>query len=128
MVSLDACFLIDLLKGDPTALALAAKLEASGDPICVTPPAAVEVLSGGVHAGPKPLARARDLIDSLHLLPFDSEAIGVTSGLAAAMMDRGNRLGEGDLFIAGISLRHHQRLITRDRGFALVPGLEVEFY
>lgn len=128
MVSLDACFLIDLLNGENAATSLAATLEAEGDPICITPPAAVEVMAGGLHVGGKYLGRARELLGSLHLLAFDDEAIEVASRLAAQLMARGERIGEGDLFIAGISLRHRQRLITRDRGFARVPGLSVEFY
>lgn len=128
MVSLDACFLIDLLHGDPAAAELAARLEASGEPTCVTPPASVEVLAGETHVGGKYVEKARELISSLHRLEFDDEAIETTSRLAARLIEKGERLGEGDLFIAGISLRHRQRLITRDRGFARVPGLEVEFY
>ena len=128
MVSLDACFLIDLLHGDSAAAELAARLETSGEPTCVTPPASVEVLAGEMHAGGRYFQKASDLLASLHLLAFDDEAVKMTSRLAARLMERGERIGEGDLFIAGISLRHRQRLITRDRVFARVPGLEVEFY
>ena len=37
-------------------------------------------------------------------------------------------MGENDLWIAGIALRHGLPLVTRDRAFARVPGLKVVSY
>ncbi len=37
-------------------------------------------------------------------------------------------LGENDLWIAGLALRHGFTLVTRDRAFARVPGLRVLAY
>jgi len=37
-------------------------------------------------------------------------------------------MGENDLWIAGIALRHGLPLVTRDRAFARVPGLKIFAY
>lgn len=37
-------------------------------------------------------------------------------------------MGENDLWIAGIALRHGLTLVTRDRMFSRVPGLKVKPY
>jgi len=37
-------------------------------------------------------------------------------------------MGENDLWIAGLALRHGQPLVTRDRAFSRVPGLCVLAY
>ena len=37
-------------------------------------------------------------------------------------------MGENDLWIAGIALRHGLRLVTRDAAFSRVPGLRVVSY
>ncbi len=37
-------------------------------------------------------------------------------------------MGENDLWIAGIALRHGLPLVTRDRAFARIPGLKIFAY
>ena len=37
-------------------------------------------------------------------------------------------MGENDLWIAGIALRHGLTLVTRDRIFSRVPGLRIKPY
>jgi predicted nucleic acid-binding protein len=128
MVSLDSTFLIDLLKRRPAATSLAAAFVRDGIQTCVTPPAAVEVMAGGHRLGGSYLERVRAMLASLPLLPFDEEAIESSARIAADLIARGESLSEGDLLIAGISMRHNEELITRDRAFARVRGLSVRFY
>lgn len=128
MASLETTFLIDLLKNEPAAVALAKTLEGSGEPRCVTAPAAAEVLIGAHLQGGRALAKARELLDSLVFLEFDREAYLEAGRLGALLIERGDQLATPDLLIAAISKRHGQRLITRDRAFSRVPGLSVETY
>ena len=127
-VSLDSSFLIDLLAGLPRAVLKARELDSSGEPRYVTPPAASEVLFGGYRLGGAYLERSRQFVDGLPLLPFDPVACQVAGRLGAELLSRGRPLGQGDLFIAAISMRHGQRLLTRDRSFGQVPGLVLEGY
>jgi len=128
MVSLDSSFLIDLLAGEPRAVAKALELDRSAEPRYLTAPAAAEVMLGGYRLGGSYFERARQLIDGLPLLAFDRASYHQAGRLGAELLKRGLPIGQGDLFIASISLRHGERLLTNDRGFSRVPGLAVETY
>lgn len=128
MVSLDSSFLIDLLAGERRAVEKARSLDDSGEPRYITPPAAAEVLLGAYRLGGPYLARTEFLINALPLLPFDSRACHEAGRIGAELARRGTPLGQGDLFIGAITLRHGQRLLTRDRSFRLVPNLTTESY
>ncbi len=128
MVSLDSTFLIDLLRRRGTAVEMAAAFEHAKVPVYIAPPAAVEVLAGGHRLGGEHLQRVRLLLASLPVLPFDDAAIETSARIAADLMARGERLSESDLLIAGISLRHGEEVVTRDRSFGRVRGLSVRFY
>jgi predicted nucleic acid-binding protein len=128
MVSLDASFLIDLLAGEGDAVAKGLELDQSREPRFVAPPAAAEVMVGAHVLGGPYLVRTRLLVDNLPVLPFDRFAYNEAGRLGAELLKRGIALGASDLFVAAITLRHGERLLTRDRSFSRVPGLLVETY
>jgi len=128
MVSLDSTFVIDLLKRRASAVEMAASFDRKGTQACISPPAAVEVLAGGQRLGGEYRQRVRALLASLPLLPFDQDAIDTSARIAADLMSRGEQLSEGELLIAGISMRHGEEVVTRDRAFGRVRGLSVRFY
>ena len=128
MVSLDSTFLIDLLRRVPAAVAHLDRLEASREPRFVTPPAAAEVMVGAHGIGGQSLRVAEEMLESLQWLEFDWESCRLAGRIEADLIARGEPLSAADLFIAAVSLRHGQRLVTRDRGFARVPGLRLETY
>jgi len=128
VVSFDTTFLIDLRMGAPEALLKAKELEDSGEPKCVTSPAAAEFLVGAHRVGGRQLERSRALLRSLVLLDADLEACDEAGRIGAQLFARGEPLSANDLLIAATSKRHGQRLLTRDRTFSRVPGLAVETY
>lgn len=128
MVSLDSSFLIDLLAGDRSASRRASELDVEGEIQFITAPAAAEVLVGGYRLGGQYLERAKSLVDRLPVLPFDRESYHAAGRLAAELLVRGRPLGQSDLYIAAITLRHDQPLLTRDAGFQRIPGLSVVSY
>jgi len=128
MVSLDSSFLIDLLTGNARAIEKARELDSRHEPRYITPPAASEVLVGAFRLGGAYYTRTKLLVDSLPLLQFDRVACQEAGRLGAELSARGTPMGQSDLFIAAISLRHGERLLTRDRAFVQVPGLSIEGY
>jgi predicted nucleic acid-binding protein len=128
MVSLDSSFLIDLLAGDESARHHATLLDNAGKIQFITAPAAAEVLVGGYRAGGRYLDRTKSLLDALPMLPFDRESYHAAGRLAAELLSRGSPVGQSDLYIAAISLRHDQPLLTRDSAFQRIPGLSVLSY
>jgi len=128
VVSLDSSFLIDLLAGESRAVTKARELDQSAESRFLTAPAAAEVLLGAYRLGGSYFERTKILIDGLPLLNFDREAYHRAGQLGAEMSKRGISIGQGDLFIAAISVRHGERLLTNDRCFSRVPGLGLETY
>lgn len=66
------------------------------------------------------------VLPALTILPFDEECAGVYGGLRSGLERQGQRLGEADLMIAAIALRHGLVLVSGNvRHFSRVPGLKV---
>jgi predicted nucleic acid-binding protein len=128
VVSLGSSFLIDLLAGEPGAVSRAAELDRSSEPRFLTAPAASVVLIGAYRLGGSYFERTRALVDGLPLLAFDRAGYHQAGRLGAELLKRGTPLGQGDLFVAAISMRYGERLLTNDRAFSGVPGLAVETY
>jgi predicted nucleic acid-binding protein len=128
VVSLDSSFLIDLLAGEIRAVTKARELDQSTESRYITAPAAAEVMIGAYRVGGVYFDRTKLLIDGLPLLNFDREAYQKAGQLGAEMSKRGSPIGQGDLFIAAISLRHGERVLSNDRSFSRIPGLSVETY
>jgi predicted nucleic acid-binding protein len=128
LVSLDSTFLIDLLAGNTRAITKARDLDRTGETRYITAPAASEVLVGGYRLGGRYFERTKMLVDGLQVLPFDRLSSHAAGRLGAELVARGTPIGQADLFIAAITLRHGERLLTCDKGFAGVPGLSIESY
>jgi len=128
VVSLETTFLVDLLNGEAAAVRRAEELQAQGETLCVASPAVAEVLIGAYYVGGPELARAQELLESLIFLELDREACEEAGRIGADLIVRGEALGSADLFIAAISKRHGQRLLTRDRAFSRIRGLTLETY
>lgn len=128
MVSADSTFLIDVLRGHVGAVRRLETLVARREPRFVSPPAVCEVLVGAQLGGEKERRSAEGLLATFSRLEFDEEACRLAGKIGADLVRSGEALSGPDLFIAAISLRHGQPLLTRDRAFARVPGLSVETY
>ena len=126
MVSLNSTYLIDLLDGEEGAVRRAQLLDREGEPRFVT--AAAEVLLGGYRMGGRYLERSQAVVDGLALLPFDREAYHEAARLGAWLSARGTPVGSADLFIAAISKRHGEAVLTRDPAFHRLPGVIVDSY
>ena len=74
------------------------------------------------------LEAAEGLLASATWLEFDSESARMAGRIGADLIAQGPPVAGPDLFIAAISLRHGQPLLTRAHGFARVKGLMVETY
>jgi len=128
MASLDSTFPIDLLRRVPDAGDHLDRLESSREPRFVTPPAAAELLVRAHGIGGRSPRVAEELLHSLQRLDLDWEACRLAGRIEADPIARGEPMDAVDLFIAAVTLRHGQRLVTRDRGFARARGLPVETY
>jgi predicted nucleic acid-binding protein len=128
MVSLGSSYLIDLLRGRAEAVTKAAELGRTVERRFVTPPAAAEVLVGAHLLGGSYPERTRRRVDHVAVLHFDRASFHEAGRLGAELIQPGRPPSQSELFIAAIPRRHGERLLARDAGFDLVPGLAVVHY
>ena len=65
-----------------------------------------------------------DVVQCLHVLPFDSECAAHAARLRVALEAAGTPIGPHDTMIAATALRHGATLVTRNvREFSRVAGL-----
>jgi predicted nucleic acid-binding protein len=62
------------------------------------------------------------------IVPFDAESAVIYADIASTLSGSGRRISTFDELIAAIALRHDEPLVTRDRHFAAVEGLELISY
>ncbi|MDD1687256.1 type II toxin-antitoxin system VapC family toxin [Methanoregula sp.] len=122
---MDTCFLIDLMKGDPDAQAVA-RLPTT---LKTTSISSAEFLYGAKQSGKKNMYDfSEKFLRFFPVLPFDEESAVIYAGIAHAFSGTGRHISTFDELIAAIALRHDEPLVTRDRHFSVVEGLEVISY
>jgi len=121
----DTCFLIDLMKGDPDAEA-AARLHAA---LKTTSISSAEFLYGAKQSGKKNMCDLSEkFLRFFPVLPFDAESAVIYADIASSLSGSGRHISTFDELIAAIALRHDEPLVTRDRHFSAIEGLEIISY
>lgn len=109
---------------------VAEELERAQDPIYTTAINWAEICYGlARHPSGERLRRhyRRMVLPALEILDFDAGCAEVYGRLRAELEANGKRLGEADLMIASIALRHRLLLVSGNtRHFRRVPGLRLE--
>jgi|SRR3989344_8720838 len=81
-----------------------------------------EVLSGATQSERSTIA---DLFRGLEILPFDCSAAQMSPEIKKRIIKAGKTIGELDVFIAATALAHNIPLLTTDKDFKNVEGLQV---
>src|SRR3989442_458999 len=123
---LDTTFLVDLLAGDPAAVAFADPL---AEPVAVSAVSFYELLYGGGGGGRLSPggARARDYA----VLPADFEVCSMAASIQARLGEVGQLIPVLDAIIAGTAVLAGIPLVTMDEHFRRIPpdfGLAVRAY
>lgn len=127
----DTSFVIDLMQGDPDALATLEELEDGSESLHV-PSLVFYELWEGIQRSDEPL-RERDEVQAvleahpgLDLTPAAARRAGRLSG---DLIERGEMLDDVDVLLAGMALEEGRGIVTRDGDdFERVDGVEVEGY
>ena len=83
---------------------------------------------GEVSAGFDHLEDARNFFSRIPLLRLSLDTVYECSRVERELRALGQRLGENDNWIAGIARHYGEALISNDKAFARVRGLEVVTY
>jgi tRNA(fMet)-specific endonuclease VapC len=121
----DTCFLVDLMKGDPAA----EEMVKIHNPLKTTAISSAEFLFGARNSGKKKMYDISEkFLRFFPVLPFDAESAVIYADLASTLSGTGRRISTLDELIAAVALRHDEPLLTRDRHFSEIDGLEIISY
>lgn len=130
MNCLDSSFLVDFLdpeqKDHDSAVAW---MDEQGDEALATPAiCAFEVLRGTARVNDERFERAVGFLRTLDVLEFGLQDAIAAGNLDGRLHEEGTPLSARDTLVASPAREHGFALVTRDRDFGDIQGLEVEFY
>lgn len=130
MLVLDTSFIIDAMRGNGEAISRLADLENDNHLLCTTSLNALELFRGA-YLSPKSdekIVRVRRILEQLLVLPIAEETYDIYGAISAALISKGQQIGDFDEIIAAIAISHDAELITRDQHFDRLPMLKVVHY
>ena len=126
---LETTFLIDFMQGKAAATAKLSELEKQDEPLMVAAPT-IHELWRGIIALEKSAQqhRLKALLQSVIVLAMDAQTAERSGKIEGMLIKQGNTIEVEDCMIAGIALHHDHPILTRDKDFRLIEGLEVISY
>ncbi len=130
MNCLDSSYVVDFLdpQQDHHDAAVAWMRDHSEEALAVPAICAFEVIRGTARAGDDRFDRAVGFLRTLTVLDLDIDAAIAAGELDGRLHARGEPLGPRDTLVATAAGQHGYELVTRDRDFEAVPGLDVILY
>ena len=130
MNCLDSSFVVDFLDSEQDHHEQAvAWMEAHGEEELAVPAiCAFEVLRGTARAGDDRFETAAGFLRTLTVLDLTFDGAIAAGELDGLLHGEGTPLGARDTLVASPARAHGYTLVTRDRDFEAVPGLDVTFY
>lgn len=128
---LDTCVLVDLLRGDKSAIARIASLESSGELLSIPTPVLFELWEG-IERADRPddeRRRVEAVLAAYSIMPYEAPHAARGGTISGALVRRGEMLDPLDAQIAGVALAEGRSVLTRNkRHFSRVADLRVEDY
>jgi predicted nucleic acid-binding protein len=126
---LDTCFLIDLLRGETSAVQYAEELDGGA----TTTVNAYELFFGIEHGAmnrEKRLLEAESLFERLEVLPLDYESSRSAARFMSDLYQKGEPVDALDVFTVSIGLKHgFNTVVTRNRShFERFKHITVDIY
>jgi len=121
----DSCFLIDLMHGHAGARRVYSQLR----DICVPAVVVAELMAGVEKWGNEEAAqRLMRFLSAFRCVSFTCEMARVYGKLYAALYSKGEPIPAFDMMIAATALSMGERVITSDKHFKRIEGLERILY
>ncbi|MDI9395486.1 MAG: type II toxin-antitoxin system VapC family toxin [Euryarchaeota archaeon] len=130
MPVLDTSFIVDLLRGKEDALQKLAEMEAQEIPLSTTEINVLELYRGAYLSRKthQNLEEIKKILECFQVLELEEPVYEVFAFLSANLISKGRIIGAFDELIAAIILCHDGKIVTRDKHFTEVTGLEVIVY
>lgn len=122
---LETSFVIDLLRGNPRALAKARELDGRGETTYLPTPVLFELWEGVARSVRVRKSRRllEDFIKAQDLLPFAPEDAREAGFLSGKLKKQGRPMGTVDIQLAGMAKARGETLLTGDRDFSALSRL-----
>jgi predicted nucleic acid-binding protein len=124
---LDTSFVIDLLRNRRPAVDILSELELR-EGLFVAAPTVMELWEGTLRSKltQQNKQQVEDFLTAVTVLDFDSGAAKRAAEINAALFH--SPIEAEDAMIAGVALARNERLVTRDKDYARIPGLQLLKY
>lgn len=119
MQCLDSSAAIEILKGSEKGRKIKEMLSGS---ICITAFSIHELYVGAQDK----LKLIEDFLQGFEVLGYDMESAIKSSQIEKSLSVQGKKINIVDAFIAGICITNNKTLITTDRDFSKISGLDVK--
>jgi tRNA(fMet)-specific endonuclease VapC len=127
----DTCFIIDIMRNNPEAIARAQEMENNSIPIMVIAPTVFE-LNVGLSLSAKLLEekeRVLEVLESLLFLPLDFKASIEAGTIYGEKRKEGDSIDPQDAMIAGIARSVGEKILTRNiKHFQGIKNVIVDSY
>ncbi len=121
MIILDTSAVIEILKGTETGKTINQIIEKTESSITAF---SIHELLVGARANE--MSRLYGFMASLEIWAFGPSSAFESSRIKKELSRKGKSIDDIDIFIAGICISNNAKLITLDKGFLGIEGLEVE--
>ena len=130
MPVLDTSFIVDLLRGKEDALQKLAEMEAKEIPLSTTEINVLELYRGAYLSRKthQNLEEIKKILECFQVLKLEEPVYEVFAFLSANLISKGRIIGAFDELIAAIILCYDGKIVTSDKHFTEVTGLEVIVY
>jgi len=128
-VCFDTSFLVDLLRGIPSAQKKLEYFLERNERLTTTPLSAAELFEGAYSPRRKKgdLEEVKGILEHLEQLELSLEVCENYGRIINDLRSRGSPIGDVDTLIASAAMAHRQILLTRNKAHSeKVPGLVVE--
>ena len=124
MICLDTNILVDILREDFSSSDIESRIE--GEEICITSISLFELWHGVFLSKRRSDLRVIEALEkSIEVLSLDSKAARISAEIYKESKKKGLEIPPLDTLIAGTAKRHGVKLLTKDKHFKRIEGLEV---
>jgi tRNA(fMet)-specific endonuclease VapC len=130
MPVLDTSFLVDLMRGEEEALDALARIEGEYRDLSITVVNLLELFRGAYLSERREenIAKVMEIVENLDTIGISWDTYPIYGTLSLALKEKGISVNEFDAVIAALVLETDGLIVTRDRDFERIPGLEVIGY
>lgn len=121
----DTSFLIDYARGDGGAIQY---LEENDEPVGASTIVLSELYRGLMHTQDMTVEEAQTKYEWVEALAFTRDCGAQAAEIYVRLREEGELIPRSDIYIAGTAMSAGVPIVTRDRHFDRIDGLDVETY